>query len=112
LTKFGGGDVRLSGDNRGTLTGSVTISGNNWFRLNNLNALGGSLTNPYQKGNDVYLNGGNLFGNCERLLQQRCVREHGRPRRGQQLHVQQPDDQRVCGESERHADGVQCAQLQ
>ncbi len=48
LTKFGGGDVRLAGDNRGTLTGPVTISGNNWFRLLNLNALGGSLCYPYQ----------------------------------------------------------------
>jgi autotransporter-associated beta strand protein len=50
--------MRLGGDNRGTLTGPVTVSGDAWFRLENQYALGGSTTNPYAATNSVISNGG------------------------------------------------------
>ena len=58
LTKFGLGDMGIGGDNRGTLTGDTTVSGDNWFRLENQYALGGSTTNPYANSNDLISNGG------------------------------------------------------
>ncbi len=61
ITKFGAGDMRLDADNRGTLTGDVTVSGLNWFRLNNQYALGGSTVNPYINGNQIILNGGQMY---------------------------------------------------
>jgi autotransporter-associated beta strand protein len=61
LTKFGTGDVRVSSDNRGTLTGDTVLSGYNWFRLGNLYALGGDVTNPYNSTNKAILNMGQLY---------------------------------------------------
>ncbi|MGC3968278.1 MAG: hypothetical protein QM775_13175 [Pirellulales bacterium] len=58
ITKFGLGDMRISGDNRGTLTGDVVVSGLNWFRLENQYALGGDVANPYAPTNNLISNGG------------------------------------------------------
>lgn len=74
ITKFGLGDMRLGGDNRGTLTGDVRVSGDNWFRIENQYALGGSTTNPYAASNRLISNGGRFHsGNGLALLQTEFV---------------------------------------
>ncbi len=60
ITKAGLGDVRMNMDNRGTLTGDIVVSGDNWFRLENQYVAGGDPANPYAPTNKVISNGARL----------------------------------------------------
>ena len=73
LTKAGTGDIRIQGDDRGTLTGDVVVSGYNWFRLNSQYALGGDPDNPYAKGNKIILNGGQVYTDSQIYYQSEMV---------------------------------------